>query len=241
MFTCWLLAHDWRRDLNYIGYSGTGKQVRDLLHIEDLVDLIDRAARRIPRRWRGVTAQRRAEGRDCSLSLRETTDICRELTGNDIAVAHRRRGEAGDVPIYVSDCRELFERTDWRPSRGPKTSRRTRYDWINRNTSRCFRRRSRRLSRTPSETFRRRSARDEEDLDRARPLEVVDRPILAARESSYEMVAGMTRSGDRTAEEMKGLRRARSAGALHPLAYRKGFGFAVRAGLEAYTGDALRR
>ena len=24
----------------------------------------------------------------------------------------------GDVPIYISDCSRLFERTDWRPARG---------------------------------------------------------------------------------------------------------------------------
>ena len=41
VFTYWVLAHHFGRPLRYIGYGGTGKQVRDLLHVDDLVDLID--------------------------------------------------------------------------------------------------------------------------------------------------------------------------------------------------------
>ena len=42
VFTYWALAHHFGRDLRYIGYGGTGKQVRDLLHVDDLVELVDR-------------------------------------------------------------------------------------------------------------------------------------------------------------------------------------------------------
>src|SRR3954453_22601480 len=42
VFTFWLLAHQTGRPLKYIGYGGTGKQVRDLLHVDDLVELIER-------------------------------------------------------------------------------------------------------------------------------------------------------------------------------------------------------
>jgi CDP-paratose 2-epimerase len=41
VFTHWMLSHHFGCDLNYIGYGGTGKQVRDLLHVDDLVDLVD--------------------------------------------------------------------------------------------------------------------------------------------------------------------------------------------------------
>jgi CDP-paratose 2-epimerase len=27
---------------------------------------------------------------------------------------------AGDVPVYLTDCRRLFAHTEWRPSRGPE-------------------------------------------------------------------------------------------------------------------------
>ena len=41
VFTFWLLHHHFERPLRYIGYGGSGKQVRDLLHVDDLVELID--------------------------------------------------------------------------------------------------------------------------------------------------------------------------------------------------------
>ena len=40
VFTHWLLAHYQRRPLTYIGYGGTGKQVRDVLHVDDVCDLV---------------------------------------------------------------------------------------------------------------------------------------------------------------------------------------------------------
>ena len=42
VFTHWMLAHHFRNPLTYIGFGGEGKQVRDLLHVEDLVDLVER-------------------------------------------------------------------------------------------------------------------------------------------------------------------------------------------------------
>ena len=41
VFTFWLLHHHFRRPLSYIGYGGAGHQVRDLLHVDDLIELID--------------------------------------------------------------------------------------------------------------------------------------------------------------------------------------------------------
>src|SRR6478672_2701709 len=40
VFTWWMLAHYFKRPLSYIGFGGTGKQVRDLVHIDDVVELI---------------------------------------------------------------------------------------------------------------------------------------------------------------------------------------------------------
>ena len=79
VFSYWLLAHYLHRPLEYIGFGGTGKQVRDLLHVADLVALIDDQLSE-PERWDGVTVNV-GGGRDCSLSLRETTELCREIAG----------------------------------------------------------------------------------------------------------------------------------------------------------------
>ncbi len=118
VFTHWMLSHHFRRPLRYIGFGGAGKQVRDLLHVEDLVDLVERQLLD-PERWDGGVFNV-GGGRECSLSLRETTAICRELTGNEVPVEPVEATRAGDVPVYLSDCGKLFEFDEWRPRRGAR-------------------------------------------------------------------------------------------------------------------------
>jgi CDP-paratose 2-epimerase len=118
VFTHWMLAHHFEQPLRYIGFGGTGKQVRDLLHVDDLVDLVERQLLD-PEDWDGVTANV-GGGRECSLSLLEATEICRELTGNEVPIEPVEEARAGDVPVYISDCAMLFGITDWRPQRKPE-------------------------------------------------------------------------------------------------------------------------
>jgi len=118
VFTYWLLAHHFERPLTYIGYGGTGHQVRDLLHVDDLVELVDRQLRD-PEAWDGFLGNV-GGGRDISLSLIETTELCRELTGKEVPITPASEDRPGDVPLYLSDCSRLFEATDWRPARSPR-------------------------------------------------------------------------------------------------------------------------
>jgi CDP-paratose 2-epimerase len=118
VFTYWMLAHYFNRPLRYIGYGGSGKQVRDLLHVDDLLGLVDEQLDS-PERWDGVTANV-GGGRECSLSLLETTALCAQITGTTVDVSHSSESRPGDVPVYVSDCSNLFGMTGWRPSRSPE-------------------------------------------------------------------------------------------------------------------------
>ncbi|HEX3324641.1 MAG TPA: NAD-dependent epimerase/dehydratase family protein [Solirubrobacterales bacterium] len=127
VFSFWLLSHLFRRPLTYIGYGGSGKQVRDLLHVDDLVDLVDQQLAE-PERWSGVTTNV-GGGRECSLSLLETTELCRELTGNEVPIGTEAETRPGDVPVYLSDCSRLHSLTSWRPSRGPRDVLADLLDW----------------------------------------------------------------------------------------------------------------
>jgi CDP-paratose 2-epimerase len=131
VFTYWLLAHHFGRELAYIGYGGTGKQVRDLLHVADLVDLVDEQLG-APERWAGVTVNV-GGGRDVSLSLRETTELCREITGREIAVGPAGTDRPGDLRIYLSDCRRLHGLTGWRPRRDARTILADIHEWVRDN------------------------------------------------------------------------------------------------------------
>jgi CDP-paratose 2-epimerase len=127
VFSWWLLAHLFDFPIDYIGFSGTGKQVRDLLHVDDLVDLVEEQLCE-PGRWRGVTANV-GGGRERSLSLLEATELCRELTGNEVPIGANPATRPGDVPVYLSDCSHLAELTSWRPLRTPRDLLADTLDW----------------------------------------------------------------------------------------------------------------
>jgi CDP-paratose 2-epimerase len=115
VFTYWMLAHHFRHPLQYIGFGGHGKQVRDLLHVDDLLDLLEEQFTD-PESWDGRTVNV-GGGTECSLSLLETTALCAEITGHRIEVGSVPGTRPGDVPVYLSDCASLSAFTDWRPRR----------------------------------------------------------------------------------------------------------------------------
>jgi CDP-paratose 2-epimerase len=128
VFTWWMLAHHFGRPLSYIGFGGSGKQVRDLLHVADLLELVEEQLL-APERWAGATANV-GGGRECSLSLLETTALCARITGRILDVRSSPQSRPGDVPIYISDCSHLHELTEWRPRRGPEQILREIHEWI---------------------------------------------------------------------------------------------------------------
>jgi CDP-paratose 2-epimerase len=111
----WVLAHYFQRPLSYIGYGGTGKQVRDFLHIEDLCDLLVAQVRDFDQ-WDGWLGNV-AGGLAHTASLCELTELCREVTGNKIAIASVPANRPSDLRLFIGDCARLFKRTAWRPKR----------------------------------------------------------------------------------------------------------------------------
>jgi len=128
VFTHWMLAFHFKRPLSYIGFGGTGKQVRDLLHVADLAALVDDQLTR-PEHWSGAVVNV-GGGVDVSLSLRETSMLCEQITGNSVLVAASSESRAGDVPIYISDCRALGRFSDWAPRHGPQQILEEIHFWI---------------------------------------------------------------------------------------------------------------
>jgi CDP-paratose 2-epimerase len=128
VFTYWMLAHHFQRPLSYIGFGGSGKQVRDLLHVDDLVDLIEQQLTD-PDHWDGVTANV-GGGRECSLSLAETTALCADITGRRVEVSVSGDSRPGDIPVYISDCSKLFGLTSWRPARDARAVLADIHTWV---------------------------------------------------------------------------------------------------------------
>jgi CDP-paratose 2-epimerase len=128
VFTHWLLSHRLGLPLRYIGYGGAGKQVRDLVHVDDAVDLVEMQLLD-PEGWHGRTFNA-GGGRAGSLSLLETTALSREITGNEVAVHAEPQPRPGDVRIYITDYSAVEAHSGWRPRREPRAVLEDIHAWI---------------------------------------------------------------------------------------------------------------
>ena len=128
VFALWMANHYFQKPLKYIGYGGTGKQVRDFLHVADLLDLIDLQIQRLEE-LKGQTFNV-GGGVNNTLSLYETTQICQEITGNKIPITPEPESRVGDVPIFITDLRKIENLTGWHPKRDGRTMLADIYEWL---------------------------------------------------------------------------------------------------------------
>jgi CDP-paratose 2-epimerase len=128
VFTLWVANHFFGQPLRYIGFGGTGKQVRDLLHPADLFDLVVRQLDSI-----GSIAgeiYNVGGGPAVSVSLRELTDVCREVVGREVPILSQGETSAVDIPYFVTDSRRAAERFDWKPTRGVRQIVTEIHEWL---------------------------------------------------------------------------------------------------------------
>ena len=116
--TLWVARHHFQRPLRYIGYGGTGKQVRDLLHIEDLFALLQRQFVRTDT-WDG-RVYNVGGGRPVSVSLQELTALCQAATGHTVEIGAEPETHAVDLRIYLSDAARVQHDYAWTPEHDPE-------------------------------------------------------------------------------------------------------------------------
>ena len=109
----WITRHIWKKKLKYIGFGGTGKQVRDVLHVEDLGRLIDWQIDHLDQ-VNGHTLNV-GGGYENSVSLKELTRLAAEKTGNVLKVGSEPETRPGDVKIYYTDNSKVRRLTKWKP------------------------------------------------------------------------------------------------------------------------------
>jgi len=114
--TLWVARHIFGKPLSYNGYGGSGKQVRDVMHIDDVVALLLKQCASL-KNWDG-RVYNAGGGNAGSTSLCELTAICQEVTGKKIAISSVAETSPMDVRIYVTDARHLLRDYAWKPSKG---------------------------------------------------------------------------------------------------------------------------
>ena len=127
----WIAKHFWNQPLSYIGYGGTGKQVRDMLHTDDLFRLIDWQMHHLDEINGEIFNV--GGGTEISLSLNEMTTLCEEITGNKIPIKQVPENRTADIRIYITDNSKVTAKTGWKPQISPKQIFSEIYEWIKEN------------------------------------------------------------------------------------------------------------
>ena len=111
---------------------GNGKQVRDLLHVNDLAQAWERAVTQI-----STTAGRvynLGGGMQNIISIwAEFGELLSELLKHKVEAAGFEGWRAGDQPVFISDTRQAKADFDWQPTTGIRTGVADLVKWVSDN------------------------------------------------------------------------------------------------------------
>lgn len=124
----WVARHLAGQGLDYVGYGGTGHQVRDVLHVQDAFDLVRASLENLPS-FRGEVFNA-GGGLDNSVSLIEMTMLCSRVTGRKISIGSVAQTRPGDIPWYVTDNSATSATFGWAPRRSVEQVVRDTADWL---------------------------------------------------------------------------------------------------------------
>jgi len=114
-----------------ISLYGDGKQVRDVLFVDDLLDAYDAALSRME----VASGQVYNIGGGPANTLSVWTEFCpllEKLLGHPLEVNHGD-WRPGDQKVYVSDIRKAESELGWKPKTGVKVGLQRLFDWVSAN------------------------------------------------------------------------------------------------------------
>jgi len=129
----WVLRHHFGMPLKYMGYGGTGRQVRDILHVQDLYALIRRQMS-APKLWDG-RVYNVGGGNRISISLAELTELCQLVTGNSVPISAVPETSDVDLRIYLTDSARVQQDFGWKPRLSAEQIVQDIHHWVRENES----------------------------------------------------------------------------------------------------------
>ena len=111
----WTWRHIMKKKLNYIGFGGFGNQVRDVLHIYDLCELIFIQINKFNKVFNKTF---NVGGSKYSyISLKKLTKLCQIITKKKIKFSKIKKTSIYDIPYYISNNRLVSNTYNWKPKR----------------------------------------------------------------------------------------------------------------------------
>ncbi len=127
----WVAKHLLKKKLSYIGFGGKGNQVRDVIHIDDVCEIIYLQIIRMKKIYNRTFNI--GGGLKNSISLKDLSFKCQKLTTNKIRINSVLKTSIFDVPYYVSDNSKIFKNYSWKPKRNIDQIIKDIYYWLANN------------------------------------------------------------------------------------------------------------
>ena len=127
----WVWRHLNRKNLNYIGYGGYGNQIRDVLHINDLCNLILTQIKKfnqINNKLFTVGGSNKSY-----TSLKNLTLICEKITKNKINIGKKPKTSIYDIPYYITSNKNVSKTYKWKPKKNIYDVVKDTYIWLSNN------------------------------------------------------------------------------------------------------------
>ena len=129
----WIWRHLNKKKLNYIGYGGYGNQIRDVLHIDDLSELILLQIKNINKINNKLFTV--GGSKTSYTSLSQLTKLCQKITGNKIKMGKVSKTSSYDIPYYLSDNTHVSNTYRWKPKRNINQVVMDTFLWLKNNKS----------------------------------------------------------------------------------------------------------
>lgn len=128
LFSFWMKNHIFKTKIKYIGYGGFGNQIRDVLHIDDLCELILLQIKKL-KTINNITINV-GGGNKSKVSLKELTKICENITHNRCKISKNPQTSNYDIPYYVSNINKVKKLYKWYPQKKINIIMKDLYNWM---------------------------------------------------------------------------------------------------------------
>jgi len=134
----WIGRHINKKKLKYIGFGGYGNQLRDIIHIDDVCEIISIQIKnfiKIKNNTFNVGG-----GIKNAISLKDLTLKCQMITNNKVKIGKNKKTSNYDIPYYVTDNKKISKFYNWLPKKNIDQIIQDVYFWIisERNVLRFF-------------------------------------------------------------------------------------------------------
>ena len=119
--------------MSYIGYGEQGYQIRDVLHIIDLCELILLQIKKINKIYNKLFTI--GGSKKSFTTLKNLTSICEKFTNNNIKFNNIKKTSVYDIPYYISDNKFASKTYGWKPKRNIEKIVNDTYLWLSANKS----------------------------------------------------------------------------------------------------------